>query len=443
MARRLLLILPAVAALIVVWAVLMAGAPGQVVGVQVFGGPTRGQRSLSLLLRTLSSDGTRATPAADVALHVVARASSLQTSWQGKTDASGHAEATLDFVELPTSELELRIEATATGRLLAEGTPQLTPEAWRAGARREGGWLPGQSSGALHIRIAPADGAIAIPFATELVLEVEAPGAGATARASDVSGVEVRFELEGAELLEPAPGKATLTDAAGRARLRLRATEHAVTLRVSAGGDAAEKGEWYGALPVVPGALQAGLEGAELVVSSPIAREQAFVSLVSEQARLGGAVVPLAPDDSGGATGRVALAPSLLALLGSTRSWAVASSEYDKRSPAVVGWPLQREALEPTFTFDVGDRLLLDGMASLLESERQTRFERRRIAAALLGVVGIALCGSLAYEVRRRRSSRPAPAELVLEPRGWLTVAAIACVALGVGALVVFGLLAR
>lgn len=438
MARRLLFVLPALAALVVLWGVLGAGVPRDVNAVQVLGGPTRGARQLSLLLRAVTSDGSRARPLSSVALRVAGRASSRTAEWQGQTTASGYAEVLLDFGAPLEQALELRVESVETGELLATGAPSLGAEDWRSGARRQGGWLPGQSEGKLMVRAAPAEGAIAVPFATDVVVLVTRELRGA-------AGVRLEVELTGAEVPSAERGRALLTDAAGIARLRLAPSEHAVTARIRAANGSGEEAQWYGALPVVPGALHAALDGAELVVSSPIVRDEAFVSIVTENERLAGAVVALAPDDAG-ATGRLALEPSLVALLGKEPAWAVVSSEYDKRSPAVVGWPLAppaRDPFEPVLTFDVADRLLLDGLPGALAADQRERLVRRRTALGLLVALGITLTALLGYELRRRRAPRAEAPGLALEPRGWLIAAAIACVALAVAALSIFGWLAR
>jgi hypothetical protein len=212
--------------------------------------------------------------------------------------------------------------------------------------------------------------------------------------------------------------------------------------------DAERTGEWYGALPIIPGAMHARLQGSRLEVRAPIPRDRAYVSLVTERERLGGAIVPLTPDDSGGASGTVDLSQSLLSRLLATPSWAVVSSQLDKRSPGVVGWPIARAHLPsvPPLTFDVGDHVLLDGSEQALAIDERERRRRRRWGALLLVGVGVAMSGLFWYDVHPRsgagtRGIQGASARANLPPthRGWAIWLALACILIALAALAYFG----
>lgn len=460
MGRRLLLSLPAVAAAIVAWALLGAGGD-RVRYVQVLGGPTREGARLSVLLRALELDGERSVPIPGLALRIVAQAAatgSPSVNVSGTTDGTGHVEANLDFGAVPSRDPWLRVQAADSGATLAEGSAALDVEQWRLGARRDGGWLSGQTRGALRVRAAAESGVLAVPFTGQLVLQVlqrTEPGVGAAGAASPgddglpVAGAFVRVELDGAELAQAAT---PATNAAGQTRVSLRPLEHAVSARVVA--RAGERiGEWYGSLPVIPGALMASLAGDELSVRSPIARERAFLSLVSERERIAGAIVRLDLEADGSASGRFALDAALRARAAAEPLWAVVSSEYDKRSPGVVGWPLSSPlgGLAPRLTFDVADRVLLDGRSGALWDVSHRRLGRRRLAAA--GLLGVGALMSLAFWAEVRRSGKRATrADVELEgagerpalaARGWIVALALVCIMLGLAALAYFGLLVR
>lgn len=471
MLQRLLLVLPAAAVAVVAWVVLTAGAPRPVLGVQVLGGPPQGSAELSLLVRSIQSDGSRHEPAASVPLVIRARAAELSASWEGTTDRTGHAEVRLTFERPLLRDPELTITRGAAalvpapelppGQVLAQGKLSLDHESWQAAARRQGGWIGGQREGELVVRIGAATGVLAVPFASELLVHVTAaadspspPGNAPTKTDVGVAAARVELELDGAEALTSA-GASTLTDASGRARVRVRPLEHAVAVRVVAHSPAGQTGFWYGVLPIVPGALSAELVEGRLRLASPIVRDHAFVSLVSSDARLAGAIVALTADDLGGASAELTLEPALLAQLEAAPSWAVISSEYDKRSPAVVGWPLPPPAItQPGQTFDVPDQLLLDGVGPALEAERRERRERRRLAAAILALIGVALAVTLWMRVRgspgaahRARASSADRDRIeggfVHGPRRGSLAAAIACVLLAVLALAWFAIAPR
>jgi hypothetical protein len=468
-----------VAAAIVGWAVL--GSAERVRYVEVLGGPTRESPTLALLVRALDQleDGRRV-PVPDLPLRVLAQGGSASAAASGVTDATGLLEIRLDFGQTPTENPRLRVdEALPEGaRRLAEGVLALDAERWRAGARRNGGWLVGQRHGELRVRVAAESGVFAVPFTGTLVLQVLAPrgegldaGGGGTSDAPadaaagvPLSGALVHVELDGAERVAatgsdaaateaataPPPTAARLlpTDGAGQTRVGVRPLEHAVSARVLA--RAGERsGEWYGVLPVIPGAIVAIRSKGAIVVRSPIARQLGFLSVVSVRERIAGALVPLAIAADGSASGRFELDPALEARLDAEATWAVVSSESDKRSPGVVGWPLSAAFDGPApLTFDVPDQLLLDGRSgALYDSQRRWRRWRGLAAAGLLGVA--ALFGPAFWsEVRRGRprwgASGPGSADTALPigRDGWLLAIAIGSIALGFGALAYFGWLA-
>jgi hypothetical protein len=241
-----------------------------------------------------------------------------------------------------------------------------------------------------------------------------------------------------------------VTDADGRARVTVTPTEHAVSLvvRASKGSD---EGRFDGALPVIPGAIWVERSGEDLRVVSPIARDVAYATLVTETERLAGAAVALSSDGRGGAVGtwRMPPVPSTAKPL-----WAVVSSEPDQHSMALVGWPLSGDTDEPPRTFDVPDRLLLDGAPAAFARDAARR-QRARSLAALFAVCAMALAVVL-LALRTRGARRDleqhfeqagdgmfAPADLSGGDRQstlWV-LAALLCVALGFAAIALVSML--
>jgi hypothetical protein len=262
-----------------------------------------------------------------------------------------------------------------------------------------------------------------------------------------LAGVQLSLELDGAERVTTSP---LVTDGSGQVTVALRPTEHAVSARVVA-RDGARIGRWYGALPVIPGAISVTRTNDDLLLRSPIVRERAYVSIVTERARLSGAIVALVADQAGGARGLLQLDPHLSARLDDEPTWAVVSSEYDKRSAGAVGWPLSPafDPRSPRLTFHVADQVLLDGRDGALDDVERRRSGRRRSAGGALLAVGGLLAASFWVEVRRGRrsgaldrASDAATASLV-HGSGWVLAVALGCIILGLGALAYFGLLAR
>lgn len=450
MGRRLLLILPALAVGVVLWVVLGAGGPVQVEAVQLLGGPTRGVERLSLLVRAFTLADGRRVPLPARRLRITARAADARASWTGALDETGHVEVTLDFAEPLAAEPAVLVEAVEGGQVLGEGTLSLDAQSWQAAARRSGGWLPGQRRGELEIQVAPGEGTLAVPFASELWLRVSTPAApgdeprsGATP--SELGGAELSLELDGAELVG---GAELVTTAEGTARVTVRPLEHAISLRVVA-RQGQRTGEWYGALPVVPGALHASFSGERLLVRSPIIRERAYVSWVTEQARLGGALVPLTPNEAGGAEGFVDVPARARSALLAVPTFCVVASEHDKRSPGVVGWPMSSmRSTEPPRTFEPPDHVLLDGSQQALQLELAARRQRRRVGALLLAGLGLGMGGLFWYEVRTRRQRRGAGSGLgagapALASSRFAIWIALGCITLAVAALAYFGVSAR
>jgi hypothetical protein len=458
---------PAAAVAIVAWAVLGAGSE-PIRYVQVLGGPTRSGAALSVSIRALTLDGQRTLPAAGLAVRAIARSGASDASVVGTTDESGLLEARFELGAAPESDPWLQIESDDSRALLAEGRVALDRESWQAGARREGGWLPGQAGGELHVRVAAASGVFAVPFEGALLVQVHDPreplgdGEGESARAAPgamipLAGATITVEPSGAEL--DAPAVVQHSDALGTASIGLRPTEHAISVRVLA-RLGSRQGQWYGALPVVPGALLARRDGGRLEVRSPIRRERAYVSLVTRDERVGGMSVALAAEPDGGARGSVELPLDLLGRFETEPAWAVVSSEYDKRSAGSVGWPIGKAIdAAPPATFDVADVVLLDGRAGALYDAQHAESARRRVAGGLLLGVAV-LTGALFWaEIkgsRARRGARSergasgtaasgldAPNEPALASRGAMLGAAVLCIALGLAALAYFALVLR
>jgi hypothetical protein len=382
--RRLLLYgLPFVTVVIVALAMVTAGGPRPYRVARLWGGPTDGA-ALSLRVEVFEMVGDRAGGVAERPVSGgVVRVHVLGSGFEGvrpvTLDAEGGGEVRF---EVPPSGGRTEVDVEQAGVTLARGAIGLSTERWAGAARRRGGFADA-SAGGLDVRVAPARGALAVPFEEELVADVRRGVA-------PVSGATVDLRSNGGRVT---PAQVT-TDADGRARFRLMPQEHtlAVTLTVRDPGGTAEASFGLG---VVPGALRARLEGRTLVVESPVPRELAYFALVTERERLLAGRLALTPDQRGGSVARVELPAGL------QPTHAVVASDRDLRSPSSIGWPLA-PAVTPATTFDAVEALLLDGRPRAALHERLRRDRVRWVTAAFCAA---ALLVELALLVALTRSS--------------------------------------
>jgi hypothetical protein len=252
------------------------------------------------------------------------------------------------------------------------------------------------------VRVAAAHGAFAAPFPGPLWLRVEDPPLRPAA------GARVELSVEGARVQ---PTRAT-TNAQGIAEVELTPSEHAVTLNATITLANGEVTHATTSVPVVPGAFVAEQRGEVLAIASPVERAEAFVTLVTEDARLFGARVPLDTDARGIARGELTL-PAELEKLRGGGLWAVLESTRLAPRADRVGWPLFSVPGEPALTLDARDELVLDGFPAARERER-TR--QRRVGRAVIGIGLLgALASALAVLIRARREKRRFAAELDAE----------------------------
>lgn len=420
--RWILLSLPVVTVAVVGLAVFVVGAPRSYRGARLWGGPSVGQANLSARLLAVERLYDVERGLANVPVDVEARAGGqLLGKLQKNTDAEGFLEVQLPLTESAPPDLELHV--TSRGERLAQGQVALTRVRWLEGVRRRGGWIASIAGGALRIRVQPGRGVFAVPFSDPVVIEVSTPEGPAV-------GARLSVRAEGAS--EPSTERSLTTDSAGLAELILTPREHVMALAVEATlGELRAK--WYSTLPVVPGALHARREGAELVIEAPVPKEAAFYSIVNERGRHAGGRVPLSDDGRGGAMARVAWPRAV-----ETPAWAVVASEPDMNTVAAVGWPI--DATAPERSFDAREELWLDGLpqayATSLERPRRARLLAGAFAGLALALAVVLFTGRVRAADRNLATHLSEAAEGDVERFGGrqsvLTlVTAVLCIALG------------
>jgi hypothetical protein len=369
MSRAWSLGLPLLTALVVSYALLVAGVPRKLLGARVYGGPSEGVSTLSLRVESIQREGEREVAFWNGPLTARVRASGgPEVVVSVKQALRGVADFEVPFARAVHGPIEFELR-DASGAPLASGHFELDQTRWAARARRRGGWIRGRADRALLLSVAAERGAFVVGSPAALAIRVEHAG-------QPVAGVSLLVSAEGGRL----SGTEKLqSNEHGRARLFFEATELNPSLRVEARTEDGQTGLIDTAIPVVAGGIQALLAGDGLRIESAVPRSEAFYSLVSDRYRLGGGLIALTPNGRGGSAGTVRLNTALYP------AWLVVSSEMDQNSAAAIGWPLA-SGPEPAQTFDVPDVLLLDGLPAAFAREQERRSRVRWLTAIFIGL---------------------------------------------------------
>ncbi|MCA9633566.1 MAG: hypothetical protein KC766_38210 [Myxococcales bacterium] len=406
--------LPACSVLVVAFALFVVGAPRPYVAARLFGGPLEGQSEYHLRLEVAERLGELESPRR-LGLQVHARSDDgREASWGGTTDPQGNAEVDLAFDSQTQGPLALTVTLDQpqaelpAGYVLARGKVTAPERTWRDSVHVGETWTQ-RSRGELRLRVAPARGVFAVPFHDGLFIEV-------TRKGSAVAGADLQLSLEGATWLEGGEEggerRHAVSDERGRVRAELVPDSHVITLEVKARleqpqGEALT-GRLAWRLPVIPGALNARVEGSNdaqsLVISSPVERDRAYVTLLDREGRWGGGSVGLQLAADGNFRGRWSLPENFR----TDNRWALVSSESDFTSAGAVGWPLSDSDEAPQPTLSAREMHLLDGFPAAYARDRS------RIARARWLAIGVALLSGalmLVLLVRRAQESQRKLAE--------------------------------
>jgi hypothetical protein len=372
------LVVPALAVLVTALVFLGPGSARPALGARVYGLPAAGGTTLALRIT-----GARRLFGVD---DVATLDDVLVQAHDGPTPlSSGHATLGPDGVGEVVLDASAPIAGPITLRVLrgehvlAEGAVPLRPAAPLA---TKTGAVHGVASGDLVPSVIATRGQLAAPFAETVRIEI--PGA---------AGVTIEASAPGAEIT---PDR-VITDARGAASIGVKPLAHHVELELRARAPDGRTGRWEGLLPVLPGAvwLAPSRRPGALELVSPAPRERVYVSIVADQGRLLGAVVPLVQDAEGFFRGQLGVTPSARA------AQLVVSTDPQERGAGTVAWPL-----EPPEGAASAARLepLLDGMP---DAEARERARAGRARGAAIQVVGAsALFEILLLLVRSRRAQK-------------------------------------
>ena len=363
-------VLPTASVLVAALVFLGPGALRPTIGARLRGLPADGALAVALRVEVVKSfyEVDDSAGIQDLLVEASAPGQTLR-AFHGPTGPDGIAEVRLEGSAPIRGPVAIRVTALgARPRLLAGGEIALgrPPPAFV-----QLGTLVGTAQGELGLRVDATRGFLAAPFPEVLHVHVD-PRPGA----------RVEIELAGPGL-DVAPARQTADDS-GAASFRVRALAHQVELTVTARVDG-KVGRWEGTLPVVPGAMWLSPPGSSptLALLSPSPRERAYVSFWSEEGRVAGAVVPLARDAQGFFAGEVKPPDLPLARV----LYATVAGDPVERGAGTIAWPLRPPsgAVVPR-PLD----LLLDGVPSALEREKQRAWVTRRAGLLLIGAAALA-----------------------------------------------------
>lgn len=439
---RFLLFVAPLSAVAVVLLGVVSGGERPFKSARVYSGPTQAQSDLSLRVELGERNRVIEAPVADTPFSiVVVEGGQRVASARGRTGAGGSAEVLVHLPRPRDSALELWVEPLDhAGTSLARGLVLGTTAAFRAAARRRGGFQSGRGGGEVELAVAPARGVLVTAQGAlddELVLRAQHASA-------PVAGARISVELEGGE-----PAKSQVrTDERGLARLRVRPSETSLRVALEARAEGVGEGTLSARLDVVQGAIRVTRKGDVLNLESSGAATQAYLGFFDENRRFLGAEARLRPAPDGRLVGELPWPPGLPA--SPSRLWVVASSQGDLSSPSAVGWPVAGPDVPDPQTFDARELLLLDGApAARLREQRRAR----RVRWVTACYASVSLLVTLLLFVRRVRQSEQAIAahlagagvddpESSIAPAGkGRAVLAAACIGLGFVVLALFALL--
>jgi hypothetical protein len=230
---------------------LRIGASPAVRAAVVYGAPPSADRAgLAWQLLTLVDDRSVREAIAMPGLSLVARAGEREARWEGATNADGVAEVWLDLPGVvPGDAVAIEVRSASEKTPLARGLAAWPADVAREALSTSSFARPSKQEGELLIAVAVYGTRLVPGFASSVWVNVRD-------RATGVGVAGVTLDADPEPGLSLASARAT-TNAEGWAELRATTQIHvaAMGLRAETKGDAATKhGEWYGALPVAPGA---------------------------------------------------------------------------------------------------------------------------------------------------------------------------------------------
>jgi hypothetical protein len=359
--------------------------------------PSMGRHGLAWQVLTVREErGVReAVPVEGVT--AVARAAGRESTWQGDTNADGIGEAWFDLPEVHEGDpVGLVVRARGETTPLAQGQARWEKPSWGP-AGQTSPWVPAsRQDGEILMDVAVYGQKLAAGFASSIWVRVRD-----RARGEPIAGASIDADPEPG--LDIAKTVAT-TCANGWAEIVVTAQMHVVGLSLHATDGSRRHGEWFGALPVAPGASfvalpTEALPGKELplTVLEPTVRPLAYLEVDDVQGRAFAGVWRVSPGPDGVPRATMTLPP-----LAAGRYWVVTSGEprgAESIEVATIARPLVLREGAPADRCDAGPLLAMQAAAPFhkwvaidgtLGTQAHDDGRRRRGLVLAWGALGVA-----------------------------------------------------
>lgn len=288
--RRLLLIGAPIVAVLTLMLGLRIGAGEAVRSASIFAAPpTQGRVSLQILTYYEERSVRETVAMKDLTLVATSNAGKKESRWKGDSNEDGIAEANLVFDHDPVTtdgdlkDIEIELRTGDEKEPLAKGSVTFATTAWGRSESSRAAARPAKRVGPIPIDVL-VEGERLVP-GFESSVWIHAPGA-------------TTVEIEPEPGLEVQKTHLTPCDPQGWMEAIVIARAHVVGFSIKAG-----QSEWYGPLPVAPGAFFAAMprivpEGkpTEIVLVAPNPRHVVYAEVDDTNGRVWAAALPVALD---------------------------------------------------------------------------------------------------------------------------------------------------
>ncbi len=300
------------------------------------------------------------------------------------TNSDGIAWVTIEGLPRGAGALEALV--VERDRVLAHGRVNVPLHRWAGGKRTDGGWCTGLHEGPVEIRLGIIDGVLLHGYPSAALVVLRENG-------HELADQPLLLKAEGAKFSGGTNGSQVMlvSDAHGIARFQLQSADMAASLSVELPGPKASR--LLASLPVRTGGLRAFRQGQQILVTTSVPTERAWLGLLTE----GGLrqVQALELRENAGNW----IATATFAQWPKPPIWAVVSSEPELDSMNTLGWPVldDTERNRAHATLVVPNVLALNGRDQVMQALEK---QRKRAVAASFAIL-LVVAALMAWVVLR------------------------------------------